>query len=368
MAKKSKKPKPRIKARRSACTHMRMARIYGTHPCPVCHRISDRGWLWQCTQDHVDFDGFIGTGSLLRGRMHAQTDEDRAHQYTPDQLEILREQREALEAMVANECCIQGMDYDPSQESVDESKEACNENEGSGYTPDTITVMTDDKLNFPPGQRRPKDTIYWGMLGCTFTCCHACRPPYQERAWVSLAAVAHNDFLPTTFSTMDDLPVSNRNVVMKIGLAAPPGLERPENFSRSMMLKLSRGDDEAGGPVWGRFSTAMHEAIGDLMNRPRSSSMGVVKSSNVGLRCQLYPVQTQDEDEDLGLGLGTEVDPDDEEEMADDFSIRWENGSTEEVQGMHGLDFGKDPVDVEGGIAVTEEAITQRAADIITAA
>ncbi len=75
---------------------------------------------------------------------------------------------------------------------------------------------------------------------------------------------------------------------------------------------------------------------------------------------RLFPLQTLHEDSDMG----TRVIPDDVEMEDDD--INWEDASTE-VQGTHGLDFAKDPMDVDGGIAVTEEAITQRAADIITA-
>ncbi len=50
-----------IPARRPACTHMRMNRLYGNHQCRICHRIPRRGWVYQCTQDHADLYVFFLT-------------------------------------------------------------------------------------------------------------------------------------------------------------------------------------------------------------------------------------------------------------------------------------------------------------------
>ena len=42
---------PSMQARRAACTHLTMVRLNGTHACMVCHRPSDLGWVYSCTQD-----------------------------------------------------------------------------------------------------------------------------------------------------------------------------------------------------------------------------------------------------------------------------------------------------------------------------
>ena len=42
---------PPIQARRAACTHLTMIRLNGTQECMICHRPSDLGWVYSCTQD-----------------------------------------------------------------------------------------------------------------------------------------------------------------------------------------------------------------------------------------------------------------------------------------------------------------------------
>ncbi len=42
---------PPIQTRRAACTHLTMVLLYGKHECMICHRPSDLGWVYSCTQD-----------------------------------------------------------------------------------------------------------------------------------------------------------------------------------------------------------------------------------------------------------------------------------------------------------------------------
>jgi len=42
---------PTLATRRAACTHVTMERLYGLYRCNICHRPSDLGWVYCCTQD-----------------------------------------------------------------------------------------------------------------------------------------------------------------------------------------------------------------------------------------------------------------------------------------------------------------------------
>lgn len=42
---------PSIQTRRAACTHLTMVRLNGMHECMICHKPSELGWVYSCTQD-----------------------------------------------------------------------------------------------------------------------------------------------------------------------------------------------------------------------------------------------------------------------------------------------------------------------------
>ncbi len=42
---------PSIQTRRAACTHLTMGRLNGKYECMICHKPSELGWVYSCTQD-----------------------------------------------------------------------------------------------------------------------------------------------------------------------------------------------------------------------------------------------------------------------------------------------------------------------------
>ncbi len=42
---------PSIQTRRAACTHLTMGRLNGMYECMICHKPSELGWVYSCTQD-----------------------------------------------------------------------------------------------------------------------------------------------------------------------------------------------------------------------------------------------------------------------------------------------------------------------------
>ena len=43
---------PPLNARKAACTHINVTRLYGYFPCSHCGKTSDFGWVYRCTQDY----------------------------------------------------------------------------------------------------------------------------------------------------------------------------------------------------------------------------------------------------------------------------------------------------------------------------
>lgn len=43
---------PPLQARKAACTHTSVTRLYGLYPCSHCGKTSEFGWVYRCTQDY----------------------------------------------------------------------------------------------------------------------------------------------------------------------------------------------------------------------------------------------------------------------------------------------------------------------------
>ena len=243
---------PSLATRRTACTHLTMERLYGDYQCSVCHRPSQLGWVYLCTQDDVQVPSIELVNKALKDSISAVADQRRiitvakkpiydllqnsdpddnipkfrmptgdlapwmekaiAHgYYTAEQVEILRAQRQNV-VHVANAAVEQ---YE--QEAMSEDATCLPTASASNGTTDNAAANEKNEASPLP---KLKMFPY-----CKFRSCQACRPTFRERTWERFEDVYAKDASAIIESEKKDLyetrPLASREVMKTIGLKAP---------------------------------------------------------------------------------------------------------------------------------------------------
>ena len=245
-----------MEQRQAACTHTSMTRLfdmYGSCTCQMCHRHPSIGYLYCCTQDH---DGVLpesefGSTSLQRISTRL-SDDPVSHQlsawilegilggqYTAQQIQTIWQQKQGVRnAIIAQE---EKMAAQSPSSSSDQSAST------SSSDIDLITILTDAipddsietsafseessftvehvKRTTPSSAGGGVDTGSNGMSYkplnslCSWKCCQTCRPTYRDRAYQSLNAIVDSPNIrgPPAWE-LENRRISNASVVAQLGL------------------------------------------------------------------------------------------------------------------------------------------------------
>lgn len=202
---------------------------------------------------------------------------------------------------------------------------------------------------------------------CHWCCCHACRPTYRDRSWQTFETILSRDTTEHGSTKFGERKVIDVNVARNLGLRKPClvfGLsedlrtETSEDDSGSSSSKHSRltdgeGEGQHGDEASASTRTEVKRAFrGMLMSRRRHSY-----SSSISKKSRR---RSSEGGEGTGEFNGTLWNELNNQLLRDATEVRLPG-----KDGMDGLEFEEGEVEVEDGVAVTEEAVDLGTADII---
>ncbi|MCJ1344498.1 hypothetical protein MMC31_002701 [Peltigera leucophlebia] len=377
---------PSLQTRRAACTHLTVARVYGPNCCSICHRPSRFGWLYQCTQDEQQHEevSATATGDLEHengenGASGYNTSNDSINatrlspwiekaiqegHYTPDQIFLMRVQRQnVMQSIAAAE------DYMMEHPELD-SPPATHPStipltaKVKGLLPDRSRSEIQAVKEPEPSpaavnlRRASKPQIF---PACKFRYCQICRPTFRDRAWIKFDDIfADKSCVLTIDFDHDDRPISLLNLVCNLGLreARLPrcqyGTKRHILPSGLYHRRTISPDDPRIESERNSFRRGVMRAFRGMLMSGRRSSRSRSRPAS-GRRSQML----KDVDATNGCDLGLWRSLDDELlQLATSVHLPGHDG-------MDGLGTEDAEIEVEDGIAVTEEGVDLGAADVI---
>ena len=268
---------PSLATRRAACTHPTMERLYGNYQCDVCHRPSQLGWVYLCTQDDLqhapvgDVDETSEKPILAVADLNAIMKTPRSS-YDDLQTKLIHGASEPeLQMPVAElapwiESAIKNKQYSPNQieilraqkqKVVDVAKAAIEQYEQESIFKDP-TCQTDSRRTDGESQSKDEHVIEGSPLPtqlkhrmfpyCKFRACQTCRPAFRDRTWQRFDEMYTNNASVITnskkYDVYDTRPLASRKVMQEIGRRAPepialskPPLVRRRHASLGNQLK-----------------------------------------------------------------------------------------------------------------------------------
>ena len=418
---------PSFAARRAACTHLTMERLYGDFPCNVCSRSSVFGWVYCCTQDdapeslvepkhitevsnssHQHANGIGEETDSVDGlsMLPPAVDEDpglgredaplpttqlspwiekaiKDGHYTSEQVAKLRAQK---------------------QQVVDTARAAINHFEQSqinrtNYPPQTSTTLQSVDANphlpfpiinevqepwaagLPKAKVAPAQQSKTRMFPfCKFCACQLCRPTHRDRAWQRFDDIFRNDpEIPFIHYEDDNRPLASASVMSRIGMRPPQLPKRPLLRSIDSKAIYTRNED---GRVVSKNDTGSRP---DSADRPTPStdiadikveaeSKGFRESMKRAFKSMLMarrpssaravPKRRAREGTDTTDEDAVEFDMGLWKELNDELLREASGIPLPEKDSVEGLSRRAAELDV-GGLAVTEEAADLGTADVI---
>lgn len=375
---------PSLQTRRAACTHLTVARVYGPHCCSICHRPSRFGWLYQCTQDEQqheevsatatsdlesenDSSGYSTSNDSINATRLSPWIEKAIQEghYTPDQIFLLRVQRQnVLQSIAAAENYMMEL---PELNSPPATHEP------------TITLASKIKGLLPDRSKSEIQAVKEPELSpaavdlrfaskpqmfpaCKFRYCQICRPTFRDRAWIKFDDIFADESCASTIDfDHDDRPISLLNLVCNLGLREAR-LPRSQYGPKRLILhsglchrRTISPDDPRMESERNSFRRGVMRAFrGMLMSGRRSSRSRSRTSSRRRGRMSSKDVNAIDGSD---LGLWRSLD-DELLQLAASVHLPGHDG-------MDGLGTEDAEIEVEDGIAVTEEGVDLGTADVI---
>ena len=392
-----------INARRAACTHIFMERLYGFYPCSICQMPSPMKWVYCCVQDEMNMSPeedlpINGVNDRTGETVHHQppvnsttTQETTCQRptqngareptipvplspwiekailqghYTQSQVSMMRTQRQqVINAVAAAERHV--MEHPEHSADPPILRVLSSQNDSSILDPDASTdkiieqQRRQDRIIEPPKKPRM-------FPRCHFHACQTCRPTFRDRAWISFGDVLSQSS-PGPFINFetDQRPLMNRNTMCQIGLRVyqspypfPHTLRRPgfHRFravrisTRSLPYQLPPGlfitEDLTDAEVEGKgFRESMRRAFRGMLDRKKDVSRKK--------RMRQKDRESSEFDIELFRQLNNEL-----LQEASGIPLPGHDG-------MDGLGDEEGEVEVEEGVAVTEEGVDLGTADII---
>lgn len=247
--------------RQAACTHINVTRLFdphGCHKCQMCGHPSQFGWLYRCTQDYNSFlpksEFSSAEPESVNGRLSEQVVTSQLSpsilkgiqdgQYTAQQIRLLQAQKLQVKELIA----IQEERLESSSESSQTSSSLSsldfaieNSDSTATKTPKSsqhrITsiasqAVREASVDHLGAQRsmpsKPKKTYAKPLAPtCHFKCCQSCRPAYRDRAFRSLDTILSEPIKRPPQWELDNRRISDASLVKAMGIYVPrPQLRR----------------------------------------------------------------------------------------------------------------------------------------------
>lgn len=374
---------PSLQTRRAACTHLTVARVYGPDCCSICHRPSRFGWLYQCTQDEQQHKGVSTTttsdvehdddtsgyntpnDSINSIRLSPWIEKaiQQGH-YTSEQILLMRAQRQNVVQSIA--AAEDYMTEHPDLNNPTASHQSTNTLTAKikGLLPDRsrseIQAVKEPEPSPAAVNLRgaPKTQVF---PACKYRYCQICRPTFRDRAWIKFDDIFADESCASTIDfDHDNRPVSLLSLVCNIGLREAR-LPRSQNVPKRHILTSGLYHRRTIIPDDPRIESERNSFRRGVMRAFRGMLMSGRRSSRSRSRPasrRRAPMSTYvDAINGCDLGLWRSLD--------DELLQLAANVHLPGHDGMDGLGPEDTEIEVEDGIAVTEEGVDLGAADVI---
>lgn len=363
-----------------------MTRLFGAYRCYICNCIPDIGWIYICTQDHESAPqptSAMGTSMAEIEHPAANSEEDRraADQlsgwivkaienghYTVEHVELLEAQKRRVnETITALEQSLR-IEHGHVTLSLPSGAPTSLPSVETNRRPPlrTLTDVAEAKSTLPVAEQLARLKINL-FPECSWSCCHTCRPTYRDRSWQSLEGVLASN--PTEYVSTD---LGERRVT-DVKVARNLGLRKPRLIFDSFDDLRTETSEEDGGVSLGNH---IRQTDGESEEQEgNESSVGFRASVKRAFRGML--ISRRRHSSSSGISKKSKRRASKEEGQTEEFDVRlWNEMNSQLLQdavevrlpgedGLDGLDFKEGEVEVEEGVAVTEEAVDLRTADII---
>ncbi|KAI4183833.1 MAG: hypothetical protein L6R41_005156 [Letrouitia leprolyta] len=378
---------PSVQNRRAACTHLTMERLYGDYDCMVCHRPSAWGWVYSCSQDdsedeiesatHRQSSSPVTITDLSPWIQKAIAND---HYTEADVERMLSQRQKVMDTISASEAHFRKLQSTGKRLSKRNSKATSASVDVNGHSPSLVVTevaaSNEDTVRQSIDQSSELRPRIFPV--CRYRACQLCRSTYRDRTWQIFEHSVKTQIMPPDIYDDDmDRPVSNINLLRTIGIRKPKAGRPPLRTYDSLgiytinsdgQLALKRGGSHRSA-VLNENSADLADQIveadskgfrdsvkrafkGILISRKRESW-----SSKYSRKSTKKTEVLEDDGEEFDLGLWKELS---EELLHEAASIALPG-----QDGKDGLEAQEDEVEVEDGVAVTEEAVDLRTADII---
>ncbi|EON69579.1 hypothetical protein W97_08839 [Coniosporium apollinis CBS 100218] len=398
-----------------------MDRLFGSYQCQLCLRKPSHGWVYICRQDtrpsppaalpsavaptsHVSSDPSNPSPSELisLGFSNSEIKAVENAVYTVEQLVRIGKQKQHLKSVIESELG-KTADSPTSATSPENTPPSITHSPQDASSSDVNHRKDSVQQESMPGAHKIlgkfKRRLRQESKTCTFLCCHSCRPYYRDRIYTSVNSVFAEGVEPLQPSDTAELRVLDATVLRSIGIPTPYEL-RPVESSLDLASMASQSTwathqsdvefKEHARKSARRFYSLRTSSSADPPDAERPTPPGLRRtvkqafqsfnvfkgsreSSSAGSNLTLPPSDSQDfrvcdkdaEEVDLGLlhrhsrgpsrlsGTCPDVTP----------SARHSRRGSVASESSEGSE-----VEVEGGVALTEEAVEMNMPDIMTQA
>ncbi|KAI9810527.1 MAG: hypothetical protein M1827_006200 [Pycnora praestabilis] len=367
--------------RAAACTHIKMTRVYGHFKCDLCKSFPSLGFVYRCTQDCEMSTPLADRVGVLLNDLKGKTippDKTTTDSvelsgwiardiekglYSPEQIEKLKAQKLKVNKTIA--AITEGLDdEDITFPSPPTSSTLLNESD-----PLEIFYAINEATKPLPGLSAvAKSSKTRSIQDCQWQCCFTCRPISRDRCFVSVDLAFNSDAeqgAPLAWGH-NYRPIADVVMMRTIGLCQPrhspisPATDQycteSDSSSDGELIRATDGTkDEMVNSSNKSFRSSVKRAFkGMLKNRRQEGSTPSSISENSRTANKFYTAEEDPEEFDIGLWRTLN-----EELLQDASTIMLPSDEESEVN------FGDGEVEVNGGVAVTEEGIVMGTADII---
>ncbi|KAK0267914.1 hypothetical protein LTR91_002237 [Friedmanniomyces endolithicus] len=259
-------------ARRPQCTHMTMDRVHSNLTCHMCGK-GTIGWLYVCSQDR-DFDQLnpsnpSGSFSLMpngSGYYDAQArlaesvgitagvvEGIRNRAYSFEQIDKLIQQKVHLLATIRRQETSSTSDSPQAQTARSRTQSATDSIIASVGTTAVPPVQVSVSRTPVPNPDSTSTAQIDGTIGstrkikskkqnCSFQVCHACRPFFKDRLYMSFEMMLSGRLPAITEEDIKKLPMINPAIVRNLGVRQPYRSPIPTPLSTRFGRNVHQGD------------------------------------------------------------------------------------------------------------------------------
>jgi hypothetical protein len=385
----------------------------------MCRRHPNIGWVYRCTQDHEGFlpeSDFTTTGEtapiIIRGATSIWRLKQWMYeavlkgQYTVEQFSTLFQQRQGVKKAIFSQS-----DSTATPSTSVSSDDSCNSTDLTSTTltsiassyPDDDSEMNPDENGISHQDKLYQSTITKQLLddrdiatikgrssasdpsypACAWTCCQTCRPTYRDRAWLSLDAVVSGPTKAPPSWEFENRRISEARIVANMGLPKPgppfplddsrydssseAPLSNDGNLAESETDKFAYGALNGSRTKGGFRATVRRTLKGAISHTRATSSESQTSSKNSSQsslrrlgRSMLFRPRSSSQST---IAYNPRVIEDGQLQESLMLMIAINTPLPDAATDVENLHDGE--VEVEDGVAVTEEGIGMNAADII---